>query len=127
MGVAKTREDNHHRWMRVGRPESQLSASRIAATEEGVPAPFGGLVSLDLINACNEPNKTEHETTNGRSIHYGNGRRVPAFYGIERNSSWLSSVLLGRGAIEITSPLAAGGWQRALQVDPRNGLLPLGR
>jgi hypothetical protein len=35
----------------LGRPESQLSASRIAATEEGVPAPFGGLVSLDLINA----------------------------------------------------------------------------
>jgi hypothetical protein len=33
----------------LGRPESQLSASRIAATEEGVPAPFGGLVSLDLM------------------------------------------------------------------------------
>ena len=30
---------------------STQSASRIAASEEGVPAMFGGVVSLDLINA----------------------------------------------------------------------------
>ena len=31
--------------------EQTQSASRIAASEEGVPAMFGGVVSLDLINA----------------------------------------------------------------------------
>jgi hypothetical protein len=32
-------------------PGAQLSASRIAASKEGVPAMFGDVVSLDLINA----------------------------------------------------------------------------
>jgi len=31
-------------------PNARQLASRIAASEEGVPAMFGGVVSLDLIN-----------------------------------------------------------------------------
>jgi hypothetical protein len=40
----------------------------------------------------NEPNKTEHEPTNGRSIYYESGRLIPAFHGIERTFSWLFSL-----------------------------------
>jgi hypothetical protein len=32
-------------------PGTEQSASRIAASKEGVPAMFGGVVSFDLINA----------------------------------------------------------------------------
>src|SRR5262249_19763893 len=39
----------------------------------------------------NEPNKNEHEPTNGRSIYYGSGRPIPASHGIERTFSWLLS------------------------------------
>jgi hypothetical protein len=42
----------------------------------------------------NEPNKIEHEPTNGRSIYYGSGHLIPAFHGIERTSSWLLSLRL---------------------------------
>ena len=67
---------------------SDQSAPRIAASEECVPASFGGVVSLDL-NKCprNEPNKSEHEPTNGRSIYYGSGYLIPAFDGIRRRFS----------------------------------------
>src|SRR5215467_7733223 len=39
----------------------------------------------------NELNKTEHEPTNDRSIHYGSGYLIPAFHGIEHTFSWLLS------------------------------------
>jgi hypothetical protein len=61
-----------------------------------VPPPPAQLGPQPFCPPCQEPNKTQHEPTNGRSICYGSGHLVPAFYGIERTSSWLLPLRLGR-------------------------------
>jgi hypothetical protein len=62
-----------------------------------VSAIFGRMVSLNLINSfAMSRTKPNMNPPNGRSIYYGSGHPIPAFYGIERTSPWLLSLLLGR-------------------------------
>ena len=70
---------------KLGRPVSP----RNAASEEGVPALFGGVVSLDVINALatNRTKANVNPPAGGRTVYYGSGYLIPAFDGIRRRFS----------------------------------------
>jgi len=73
------------------------SALRIAASEEGVPALLGGVVSLDLINAF-ATNRTKANMSPPTPIPYITEAEIPAFHGIERTLPWLLFLALGCAA-----------------------------
>src|SRR5262245_29543039 len=85
------------------------SGPRIAASKEGVPAMFGGVVSLNLINSfATNRAKSNMNPPTAVPLYYGSGHLTPAFHGIEHTFSWPLSlrlnVLLSRIDLPIEFP-----------------------